>query len=105
MRVSYCDGYTVNIRSFFFFQEEDGIRDLTATGVQTCALPISSRGLLDELIVHAKPPRAPRQFGHRGVALVLDPLEQPVGRERVAVAEELDPAVVEQLGREIGRAS
>src|SRR5688572_33007022 len=26
---------------FFFFQAEDGIRDLTVTGVQTCALPIS----------------------------------------------------------------
>src|SRR2546430_13646905 len=28
-------------RLFFFFQAEDGIRDLTVTGVQTCALPIS----------------------------------------------------------------
>src|SRR2546430_9456710 len=28
------------IISFFFFQAEDGIRDLTVTGVQTCALPI-----------------------------------------------------------------
>src|SRR5688572_32061004 len=28
---------------FFFFQAEDGIRDLTVTGVQTCALPISER--------------------------------------------------------------
>src|SRR2546430_17236602 len=28
---------------FFFFQAEDGIRDLTVTGVQTCALPISRR--------------------------------------------------------------
>src|SRR2546430_7122803 len=28
-------------RIFFFFQAEDGIRDLTVTGVQTCALPIS----------------------------------------------------------------
>src|SRR2546430_9721253 len=28
--------------SFFFFQAEDGIRDLTVTGVQTCALPIYS---------------------------------------------------------------
>src|SRR6266705_4372505 len=25
---------------FFFFQAEDGIRDRTVTGVQTCALPI-----------------------------------------------------------------
>src|SRR2546430_1884039 len=27
---------------FFFFQAEDGIRDLTVTGVQTCALPIAA---------------------------------------------------------------
>src|SRR2546430_15544222 len=30
---------------FFFFQAEDGIRDLTVTGVQTCALPISVASL------------------------------------------------------------
>src|SRR5438552_14855285 len=29
---------------FFFFQAEDGIRDDLVTGVQTCALPISSVG-------------------------------------------------------------
>src|SRR2546429_3138391 len=28
------------IHSFFFFQAEDGIRDVAVTGVQTCALPI-----------------------------------------------------------------
>src|SRR6266705_280292 len=44
---------------FFFFQAEDGIRYRTVTGVQTCALPISS--LLESLegrrgIVRAKPP-------------------------------------------------
>src|SRR2546421_1181128 len=32
--------------SFFFFQAEDGIRDLIVTGVQTCALPI----FLEELL-------------------------------------------------------
>src|SRR6267378_7291947 len=31
-----------NIFFFFFFQAEDGIRDLYVTGVQTCALPISN---------------------------------------------------------------
>src|SRR6266496_5379612 len=31
----------VFIIPFFFFQAEDGIRDLYVTGVQTCALPIS----------------------------------------------------------------
>src|SRR5207248_5326337 len=33
-----------------FFQAEDGIRDRTVTGVQTCALPISA---------HVLPPGAP----------------------------------------------
>src|SRR5438270_7060414 len=32
---------------FFFFQAEDGIRDLTVTGVQTCALPISAQRLAE----------------------------------------------------------
>src|SRR2546430_6087971 len=35
---------------FFFFQAEDGIRDLTVTGVQTCALPISSASGRTELV-------------------------------------------------------
>src|SRR3989440_7103577 len=33
---------------FFFFQAEDGIRDLIVTGVQTCALPILVGGLKRE---------------------------------------------------------
>src|SRR5256886_12422479 len=44
----------------FFFQAEDGIRDLTVTGVQTCALPISGGNvmwdcipLVDEPVVEA----------------------------------------------------
>src|SRR5256886_12243597 len=40
---------------FFFFQAEDGIRDLTVTGVQTCALPISLALLQVRLAV--RPPR------------------------------------------------
>src|SRR3712207_8694882 len=31
---------------FFFFQAEDGIRDIGVTGVQTCALPISTPAFL-----------------------------------------------------------
>src|SRR3712207_6902423 len=30
----------MSYRCFFFFQAEDGIRDIGVTGVQTCALPI-----------------------------------------------------------------
>src|SRR5256886_3705486 len=37
----YVVGFSsVSAYLFFFFQAEDGIRDLTVTGVQTCALPI-----------------------------------------------------------------
>src|SRR5207248_8094282 len=42
----------------FFFQAEDGIRDRTVTGVQTCALPISRTTRPD--------PRAPKAMGLRG---------------------------------------
>src|SRR5580700_814353 len=39
-------------RFFFFFQAEDGIRDLYVTGVQTCALPILKSGkTIKEIIV------------------------------------------------------
>src|SRR5260370_39978493 len=34
----------------FFFQAEDGIRDSSVTGVQTCALPISNGGILGRQI-------------------------------------------------------
>src|SRR3712207_1657928 len=33
--------YLMRLGCFFFFQAEDGIRDIGVTGVQTCALPIS----------------------------------------------------------------
>src|SRR2546429_214507 len=33
------------VKRFFFFQGEDGIRDVAVTGVQTCALPISYSAL------------------------------------------------------------
>src|SRR6267143_2583524 len=36
-----CGGTRTMWSVFFFFQAEDGIRDVTVTGVQTCALPIS----------------------------------------------------------------
>src|SRR5207245_7300082 len=60
----------------FFFQAEDGIRDATVTGVQTCALPIlehleNPAAVLDRLAVTLKPggaivmlvPNVPALFG------------------------------------------
>src|SRR5690349_22675133 len=47
-------GVRVSVRRrlvvFFFFQAEDGIRDLYVTGVQTCVLPISGK-ISDEEII------------------------------------------------------
>src|SRR3712207_8761133 len=40
--MSECVYYQLRT-GFFFFQAEDGIRDIGVTGVQTCALPISAR--------------------------------------------------------------
>src|SRR2546422_7716655 len=54
---------------FFFFQAEDGIRDVAVTGVQTCALPISELDGL-ALLLHGdrhhlvlKHTRVPRLLG------------------------------------------
>src|SRR2546429_1834209 len=41
---SKLDRHSVLVFLFFFFQAEDGIRDVAVTGVQTCALPISRPG-------------------------------------------------------------
>src|SRR2546427_12637074 len=54
---------------FFFFQAEDGIRDLTVTGVQTCALPISHepgarRDRLDLLPLEGLRLGGPTAIGH-----------------------------------------
>src|SRR5215213_11649877 len=38
---------------FFFFQAEDGIRDWSVTGVQTCALPISFMGPFETIELNA----------------------------------------------------
>src|SRR3989475_5088316 len=53
----------VQLVVFFFFQAEDGIRDLTVTGVQTCALPILKKGAaavakevgIDEVVAEVLP--------------------------------------------------
>src|SRR3712207_9069161 len=46
---------------FFFFQAEDGIRDIGVTGVQTCALPIWSSGPTDR-----RGPCVPSRILHAG---------------------------------------
>src|SRR3712207_8550912 len=55
---------------FFFFQAEDGIRDIGVTGVQTCALPIlrftpSPPDFQGPARAHRTPPE-PRRFPRHG---------------------------------------
>src|SRR5437016_8288554 len=43
--------FDVNVLSVFFFQAEDGIRDWSVTGVQTCALPILGKLTNKQILV------------------------------------------------------
>src|SRR2546429_2719033 len=75
--ISYCtSGYC---RFFFFFQAEDGIRDVAVTGVQTCALPIYDivPTLTEYIRIPAKSPMFDAHWaehGHleRAVGLITD---------------------------------
>src|SRR2546430_13566183 len=82
----------------FFFQAEDGIRDLTVTGVQTCALPIS----------HARSRRVARNVRRNPVSRPAagggdDGADEGRGTRLAALADRVPP----WAGRrsEIGRAS
>src|SRR5256886_11055807 len=93
-------GTVGDIWLFVFFQAEDGIRDLTVTGVQTCALPISifrqGPGWSDT--------RACARDGDQA-ARSLAPLEG-LGRERSrGIHKASCPATREKRSKEIGRAS
>src|SRR2546429_3645074 len=73
-RVYRCDEGVVFC--FFFFQAEDGIRDVAVTGVQTCALPI-----------YRDPARSARALSQRGsrspvVARVRDVRPEHLRRDR-----------------------
>src|SRR5437867_13272961 len=73
---------------FFFFQAEDGIRDRTVTGVQTCALPICPRATIRS--------RSARCSAHRGS-------RRPRARRRPAWRRATSSS--RSRRREIGRAS
>src|SRR5262249_56444638 len=76
----------------FFFQAEDGIRDWSVTGVQTCALPISVRDC--------------RLPSRRGMGAVVEADVEEVRRrrggdrgERTRVHEHVAVAVEDEIGR------
>src|SRR2546430_13297548 len=57
---------------YFFFQAEDGIRDLTVAGVQTCALPISGGTERRDPRLRGKLRRKCRAAGKVGSVLRLE---------------------------------
>src|SRR5260370_12530058 len=63
---------------FFFFQAEDGIRDSSVTGVQTCALPISLQSGLDLV---------PMVMGLFGISEVFNMLERRLSTKTATQAE------------------
>src|SRR5436190_21321435 len=63
---------------FFFFQAEDGIRDHCVTGVQTCALPISSSGEISRLMLAIKSSLAEQDAIP---LLVFDEIDANIGGE------------------------
>src|SRR5438552_4888383 len=77
---------------FFFFQAEDGIRDDLVTGVQTCALPISSRPLTFSFTAGRS-----RLFRRPAIRLRAGPAHQHCAfavAQAVGLAERLDGLLV-----------
>src|SRR5437016_9203909 len=64
------DGVAMASLVLFFFQAEDGIRDWSVTGVQTCALPISDILIPAGPIGHLEPSPRDRADIARGLALL-----------------------------------
>src|SRR2546430_5926620 len=86
------------LRLHFFFQAEDGIRDLTVTGVQTCALPIfevSRAGQATLPAFHGEAEREPERDG-------IEPESETAVVEGECVASGRQTQV---RPKEIGRAS
>src|SRR2546430_9850506 len=76
--------FTILSILFFFFQAEDGIRDLTVTGVQTCALPICAPTI-------AWPPRKLTLRSNRCIDPPL-PFESPSRRPKSSAITRLGSA-------------
>src|SRR5437764_7515135 len=87
----------------FFFQAEDGIRDTSVTGVQTCALPILDVGAKRDSAAQHPPARV---AGAQVVERQLEHLRDLGGRRRPRVAgldqadERIDRSEERRVGKE-----
>src|SRR5438046_9615525 len=88
----------------FFFQAEDGIRDWSVTGVQTCALPIYGTRELetpDDLQVPPEPPRQPDDPKHAFTFMELPAFIRLAERFRDAIhANDPDRSEERRVGKE-----
>src|SRR2546429_8160955 len=87
---------------FFFFQAEDGIRDVAVTGVQTCALPISSmlpRNMFESSIDGQKNKRGVdvREHQHDGERAVKEVANRLAGEVQI-LQEAIQHAVAAKNG-------
>src|SRR3712207_2343176 len=92
-----CD---INIYVFFFFQAEDGIRDIGVTGVQTCALPISGEPE-DDLALGGELDRVAHEVGDdlAEPAAVAEHLPRPVAGD---VDEQVQPGTAGRGRQQLG---
>src|SRR5438128_7023173 len=87
--------YDILFCFFFFFQAEDGIRDATVTGVQTCALPIWERPATTPRWRSSRtgPNSGPRESGLANLVLVwIQESGTPAFEEVLQANEEFRPA-------------
>src|SRR2546430_13447992 len=83
---------------FFFFQAEDGIRDLTVTGVQTCALPI-----WNQLPTQKRGGAAESEGAARGCCAVGAAHDGGFDPDGMAVGADLAPRLERSEERRVGK--
>src|SRR5260370_19317462 len=93
--MSNADVRHVHIECYgFFFQAEDGIRDSSVTGVETCALPIL---IADDLLAHLAAAVNQIRFRNLEGAVAAADIGSRIARGREIHAEALDELFVALL--------
>src|SRR3712207_6873403 len=86
---------------FFFFQAEDGIRDIGVTGVQTCALPIFERAL--DVLLPAPAERVVAALALAAAARVVEEDAVAVAPQELGVVARAHPVAARSEERRVGK--